>query len=483
MGYNLKSVATARRPLIAAAAAVFFCLALTAAPATAVAAFGDFTIKDEAELGKKIRASVRSSFPIVEDPEVVGYANAVMVRLMANAPPQPFEFSVNVVRHNAINAFAAPGGNLFLFTGLILAMEKESEMAGVLAHEIAHATQRHIAGRIAQMQKVSMLSLAGAVLGAFLGGEGGQALLAGSMAAGQAAQLSYSRADETDADHVGMGYHLKAGYNPYGMVGAFEKIRRQQWLVGSNIPAYLSTHPAVQERIHSLSARISALSESMRNRKDDDTKFLRIQALIRARYSDAEQAMAAFAKQTQEKGAQRCLAFMGQGIVHARNNRVREAEAAFEQALSCAPKEPLIAREAGIFHYQKGNKTKAPALLTRALHANPDDHMASFFYARIQADNGNLRGAQDTYKKILAHLPEDPEIHYFYAQALGHDGQMFKAYLHMAYNSLYDNDKKKTQQNLQRAKSAAKTAQDTEELTRFEEAFKERRELFEGAAR
>ena len=479
MGYRVTKLLSACRPLFIAAAAAL--LLLTAAtPQKAEAAFGEFTIKDEAELGKKIKASIRTSFPIVEDPEVVEYINGVFQRLMGGVPPQPFDYSINVVRHNAINAFAAPGGNLFLFTGLILAMDHEAEMAGVLAHEIGHATQRHIAGRIQQMQKVSMLTLAGAVLGAFLGGDAGSALMVGSMAAGQAAQLSYSRADETDADHVGMGYLIKAGYPPRGMVGAFEKIRKQQWLLGSSIPTYLSTHPDVQDRINYLSTRVGTLAGSIRNRKDDDAKFKRIQTLIRARYSDPDRAMAMFNTQAGEKGAMGCLAFMGQGIVHSRHNRVSEATAAFDKALSCAPNDSLIAREAGMFHYLRGQKNRAPDLLTQALRLNPKDHIALFFYARHLADTGNMPQAQEYYERILRDIPDDPEVHFFYAQGLGRNKQMFKAYLHMAYNSLYSNDKKKTEQNLERAKAEAKTPRDQEDLKRLEAAFKERREIFEG---
>ncbi len=478
MGYRLTGKLFSR-PLLIAMAAALLCFA--ALPHEAHGAWGVFTIRDEVDLVRKIKASIRSSFPLVDDPEVVEYVQGVMNRLMASAPAQPFDFSISVIRHNAINAFASPGGNLFLFTGLILAMDHESEMAGVLAHEIAHATQRHIAGRIAQMQKVSILSLAGAVLGAFLGGDAGSAVAMGSVAAGQAAQLSYSRADETDADHVGMGYLVKAGYPPKGIVGAFEKIRRQQWLlVGGSIPSYLSTHPAVQDRIHSLGIRVQSMPASVRNRKDDDVKFRRIQTLIRARYSDTDQALAAFNKQAQEKGPLQCLAYMGQGIVHSRNNRVSDAELAFDMALSCAPDESLIAREAGMFHYQRGSRDKAAALLTRALQKNSRDHMARFYYARLQAESGNLRAAQDGYQRILMDLPDDPDVHYFYAQALGRDKQMFRAYLHMAYSSLYNNDKRKTDQNYERAKTAAVTPQDKAELKRFFDVFNERQEIFEG---
>ncbi len=442
------------------------------------AAWGEFTIKDEAELGKKIRISIRSSFPIVDDPEIVAYVTKVVNRLMAKIPPQPFPFSVNVVHHNAINAFAAPGGNLFVFTGLILAMDHESELAGVLSHEIAHATQRHIAGRIAQMQKITLLSLAGALLGAFVGGNAGQGLAIGALAAGQASQLSYSRADETDADQVGMSYLIAAGYPPEGMVGSFEKIRRKQWLLGTNIPTYLSTHPDVLDRINILSARIRTMPAAIRNRKDDDADFLRIQTLIRSRYSDVDQALAVFNEQEKAQGSVRCLALMGKGIIYSRRNSVPEARDLFAKALSCNPREELIVREAGIFHYMKGSKNEASSLLNRAVGMNAKDSMALFFYARLLDDAGKNREAQEYFRDILLRLPEDAEVHYFYAQSLGQTKQLFRAYLHMAYSSMYLNDRKKTEQNLQRAKNAAKTPEETEALRRFETILKERKEIF-----
>ncbi len=473
MGYGL-----VRR--IPAFLTLFFMLGTALFPCPA-RAWGEFTIKDEAELGKKIRISIRSSFPIVDDPEIVEYISRVTKRLMAHIPPQPFEYSVSVVRHNAINAFAAPGGNLFVFTGLILAMDHESELAGVLSHEIAHATQRHIAGRIQQMQKISLLSLAGMLLGGFVGGGNvGPAIMAGSLAAGQAAQLSYSRADETDADNVGMRYLIAAGYPPRGMVGAFEKIRRQQWLVGSNIPTYLSTHPDVMDRINILSARIRTMTAALQSRKDDDADFLRIQALVRSRYSDADLALAVFDAQEKIKGPQQCLAYMGKGIINARRNDVREAQALFEKALACNPKEELIVREAGIFHYMKGSKSTATTLLNRAVSMNAKDYMALFFCARLLDDSGNSKTAQEYFREILVRLPEDSEVHFFYAQSLAQTKQMFRAYLHMAYSYLYVNDRKKTEQNLQHAKNIAKSADELDALRRIETLIKERKEILGG---
>ena len=298
-------------------------------------AWGEFTLKDEKELGEKFNVLIRSRLPIVEDTEVVDYVKGIVNRIAATMPPQPFPFTVSVIQHNAINAFACPGGYIFVHTGLLLAMKNESEVAGVIAHEMAYVTQRHIAGRIENSKLVGILSVLGALAGAFLGGQAGPAAVAGSMAAGQAAMLSYSRADEREADQVGMNYLTKAGYPPQGMVGAFEILSRKQWLMGSDIPSYLSTHPGLSDRVRDMDVRVSRLSASLQDKKDDNARFLRVQALVRARYSDPLPASQILAQQV--RGPNKCVALMGQGILASRQNRINDATSHFDQAMACAP--------------------------------------------------------------------------------------------------------------------------------------------------
>ncbi|MDL2271627.1 M48 family metalloprotease [Desulfovibrio sp. OttesenSCG-928-I05] len=451
-----------------------FTLTLAVPPHGALA-FGEFSIKDEVEMGRKIRMSMRLSLPLVDDPEVQRYVDDLLRRLSKGVPPQPFPLSVNVVRHNAINAFAVPGGNLFLFTGLILSMDTESELAGVLAHEMAHATQRHMASRIKQANTISLLSLAGAIAGAFIGGNAGSGVMAASMAAGQAKMLENSRSDEADADQVGMNYLVAGGFSPRGMAGSFEKIRRQQWLLGLDIPTYLSTHPAIDERIVSLSSRVDRMSAATKSRTDDNRAFFRIQALIRSRYADPDMALATFARQ--KNGEEKCLAFMGEGIIYARQNKIAQARNAFDQALDCGKADPLILREAGIFHYMKGTHSLGEDLLRRAVSLNPKDALTLFYYGRVLADSGDLKGAQRHFREVLMYVPDDPEVHYYYAQALGRDKQLFLAYLHMAYSSFYSGDGLKAESNIKKARDAAKTPEQQDALQRYDDRVKERREL------
>ncbi len=447
-----------------------------AAPLARADLFGSFSIKDEIELGRKFNVLVRSRMPLVQDPEVVGYVNDVVQRLVAAIPPRPFPFTVSVLRNNALNAFATPGGYVFVYTGLILAMDHESELAGVLAHELAHVTQRHIAARIEKSQWVSILSLLGMLAGAFIGGEGGGAAMAGAMAGGQAAMLNYSRADENEADQVGMNYLVKAGYPPEGLEGAFEKMSRRQWLMGGNIPSYLSTHPGLNDRKHDMAARIAMMPANILNRKDDDARFIRVQALVRARYSDPALALQAFAKQM--TGTHRCMALLGQGILASRQNRINDARDFFDQALKCGPTDELVVREAGVFHYMKGDRDRGAQLLAQAVRMNHNDTIAQFYYARSLADSGNSAEAVAAIRRVLIDEPEDPEVHEYLARYLAQQRKMFPAYLHLAYAALYTNNRQRTEQFLEKAKAEMRDNQDRQDLDRFEAVYKERRQYW-----
>ena len=403
-----------------------------------------------------------------------------MQRILAQAPPQPLRFNINVIRDDTLNAFAAPGGYIFLHTGLILNLRNEAETAGVLAHELAHVTQRHIARRIGQARKIGLLTAVGALAGVFLAGNNDTlpAIISGSVAAGHSAMLGYSRIDENEADQLGYNYFLAAGYPPESMVEAFKIIQRPQWITGTEIPVYLSTHPDMTGRIADITARIQRRPSSPNEKKTyDNERFLRIQTLIRGRYANPETTLQFFMEQ--RKGVEAALACLGLGLLYERTNRITDAQQAFEDALRLRPEEPLFLREAGRFNYLKGDRNAALELLQQATAKNPSDYLATFYYARLLADAGQKEQAIDCYKQILRRQPEESETHYYYAQILGKSGRLFQAHLHLAYSALYENNAPKTEQNYLRLHSLAKSDTDKEELLLFEKKYAERRSFWQ----
>ncbi len=434
--------------------------------------FGGVTIKDEKEMGEKFDVMVRSNLPIIEDPEVKQYVDYMLARLVKAIPPQPFTFKATTILHNSLNAFAVPGGYVYVFTGLIMNLDKEEELAGVLAHELAHVTQRHVASRLQKAQFVTLGSLLLAVAGVAAGGAGGGALAMGALGAGQSAMLNYSRLDENEADQIGLQYLIAAGYPPEGMVAGFKVLRQKSWMSGISVPTYLSTHPALGDRINGLQARIQTMGKSVQNRNQDNKRFTRVKTLLWARYGDDQAALQRFSGSDG-------LSSMGRGIVLARQNRINEASTAFDQALKAAPDDPLVLREAGAFHYRKGDMGRADGLLSKAMRIDPKDYMAAFFYARMLDETNRQAQAANYYKQVLRYVPEDAEVHEAYARSLGKTGNTPDAYIHMAYSAIYSHNKKLAERYFNEAKSMSARTTDKTAFKRLETVYKERKEIWD----
>ena len=438
------------------------------------ALFGDFTIQDEVELGQKINQLVRSQFEVLKDPAVTAYVREVSQRIESELPPQPFPISVTVVRDSSMNAFAAPAGYMFVHTGLLLHLQSEAQLAGVLAHELAHVTQRHIARNIERSQLINLGTLAGMLAGVFLGGEseGGEALAMGSIAGGQAAALKYSRDDEREADHIGLQYLRQAGYSGAGMVEAFEVIQKRKWLSGHSIPTYLSTHPGVGERITSLEQRLQTPTP---DHAEASARFARIQTLIRAKYTDPQSALKALNQSDVVTGS--CLLDLGRGIIFMRLQQMAKAQTAFERALSCAPQDPLVQREAGQFFYQQGDVPRAQQLLEAALEQNRQDTLAMWWYAKVLAENGDRERAVEILQRILRYDQENAEAHAYLGRLLGQTGHIFQAHLHLAYAVLYGADGGDLPFHVQKADALADSPQAREKVQVLKKAVAQHKEM------
>ena len=461
--------------LLRSIAALFCMLGILLAPVQSHAfLFSKFGLKEEMEMGRELEVLMRSTLPIVEDPEIRNYVQGIVDRIVKTLPPQPYKFPANVVLHKSLNAFAAPGGFVFVYSGLIMNLKHESELAGVLSHEIAHVTQRHIAGRIERGRMISLGSLAGMLAGLAAGlagaGSAGGAAIAGSMAASSAASLNYSRIDENDADSFGMQYLVKAGYNPRGLRSAFEIMRSQSWGRAGSIPAYLTTHPDMDLRITHMRSVMDSLPRELLSRKDDDRQFRRVQTLLWARYGDADHAWRFF----NERGDKNAVNLLGKAMLSSRQNRVDDAGKFFSKALALAPKDELILREAGIFEYEKGDIRKGRRYLEQALRLAPRDYYAAFFYARLLDDTGDSEAAQKQYRDVLRHVPDDSEVHTYYGRSLGASQQLCEGYVNLAYAELYKNNSKRAASWLERAKAAAKTEDEKDAIKAFEKKAKER---------
>ena len=211
-------------------------------PARGTAAQSTLSLEDEYRIGRMVMRGLRDSGRMLEDPEVGEYLQSLGLRLSSMAHDGNRDFSFFLIRDPSINAFALPGGFIGIHTGLLLETSNESELAAVLAHEVAHVTQRHIARGLENQSRINMVStaatLAAILIGAMAGGGSDVTMGAVSAAQGLAAQaqINYTRENEYEADRVGMGILASASFDPNSMASFFETMGRRTQLAPDGVP-------------------------------------------------------------------------------------------------------------------------------------------------------------------------------------------------------------------------------------------------------
>jgi beta-barrel assembly-enhancing protease len=223
------------------------------------------SLDDEYRIGLGVLREFRNADQVLEDPEITQYIDTIGHRLSSDAQDGKHRFHFVVVKDPEINAFAVPGGFVFVNSGLVLATRNESELAGVLAHEISHVTQRHIVRSLLEQRKSALASTAAMLVAILLGaaahggGDAAMAGIAGAQTLALAQQMSFSRDMESEADRVGMSVLSRAGFDPNGMPNFFEVIASESGGRESNLPAIIMNHPVTSERIAEARARVSEL--------------------------------------------------------------------------------------------------------------------------------------------------------------------------------------------------------------------------------
>src|ERR1039458_921123 len=204
-----------------------------------------YSIQKEMALGQQLAQEVAKQSKIVDDPIISEYVNRIGQNLARNSDAKvPFTFQV--IQGDEVNAFALPGGYVFVYTGLIKVASEEDEFAGALAHEIAHVAARHMP---CQASKSQIAGVAGIIPGVLLGGWAGYGAGQAVNAAIPIASRGFSRHDETEADYLGVQYMHAAGYDPTGAVSIFEKLESLRKTKPSAVAKVLATHPMDSDRI------------------------------------------------------------------------------------------------------------------------------------------------------------------------------------------------------------------------------------------
>jgi predicted Zn-dependent protease len=237
------------------------------------------SIEEERKLGAEVERAARKEFTFVHDEVVVGYVDGLGRSLLRVMGPQPFDYDFYVVEDKELNAFATPGGNIYVHTGLILKARNVSELIGVMGHEIGHVYHRHVANNYRRQRNAGIAQQIGTIAaGVLAGGQAAQAVnLLGGIGA-MAYLNQFSRDAEREADAFAVQTVPQAGYDPSGITSFFETLIQEYGDTGNS---FLSSHPATQERIENTRALIRAEHLPPGLREDDDGKLEIVQHRIR----------------------------------------------------------------------------------------------------------------------------------------------------------------------------------------------------------
>jgi predicted Zn-dependent protease len=403
------------------------------------------SIKKEKEMAQKFMAMIRNQMTLIDDPMALSLVREIGKRLVAQLPPQPFEYTFHIVDSDQFNAFASPGANIFVNRGLITSLDNSDELAGILGHESGHAACRHISQMMDKAKLVNIGTLAGVLAGVLVGAKGGgdsaQAVVMGTMATGQTAMLAYSREHEEEADQKGLVYIKKAGFSPDGLLTGLEKIRAKDWYGTESIPGYLKTHPGSKERIIYIQSWLQDhVKEKVKDNGIDPARFEMVKYRLAGLYGEND-ATETMLTQKLKKDPDNAAIHYGLALLLVRKSRLDQALSHLKQALVLKVFDPWILMEMGRVYILKGDPERALEVF-QGLDTVADLKLSLLFYrGTARHDLGMLAKAREDFMGVIeADDKLFPRVYYNLASIAGQEGKqgLSHFYLGIYYHKITD---------------------------------------------
>ena len=392
------------------------------------------TTEEEKKLGKTVLLEVKKEAGFVRDLNIQAFIERVGYSIVDQVGPTPFEFKFYVINTPDVNAFSVPGGYVFVNAGLIVLAENEQELAGVLAHEIAHVTQRHVSQMIEKSKRLNIASMA-AMLAAMLAGRGGTASQAGAaMATGMAGalQLKYTREIEADADLNGLHYMIKAGYDPNGMITFFKRLQKMSLEMAPKIPAYLLDHPAVEDRI-SLLENILQMGPKPSGPFKTFGNFDRIRTKAFVEEMEPHVPVTHFQSLIDAK-SNYLEGYYGLGLAYRKMGRFDKSMEVLQQAHSLAPEDLDVSRDLGIVYFLSGKIDQAienlEAVRSTSGEGQGIDLMTFYYLGRGYQEKGAFSKALPFLLKVQKEGPEFIDVYHDLGSVYGRIGQKGLSHLY-----------------------------------------------------
>ena len=422
----------AQRPgILASAFALAFSLTVSQAsaqssdstlPSIGGAGGGLISERQETDIGRQVMTSIRRSAPQITDALVQDYLNSIIYRLVPSAPLSSSDLTLAIIDSPDINAFAVPGNVVGVNGGLFLNAESEQQFASVLAHELAHLSQRHFARRLEQQETSAPLTIAGMIAGIILSAvtqsDVGIAAIAGTQALAVQNMLAYSRAHEQEADRVGMDILASSGMDPRGMPEMFEIMMRQNRLQGNRVPEYLSTHPLTQNRVSDTRNRAE---QYPRRDVADAQEYHLVRSRLQVRYAkSADIAVETFKDYLNRSDTEKPDAIRyGLAVALLRNGNQSEAIIEPERLLDGTPGRITYQVTLAEALIEQDKLNEARSLLSEALARNPGNYPITDMLAHLETAAGNGERAAEYLHRLTRELPKKEHLWLRLAEAEG----------------------------------------------------------------
>lgn len=408
------------------------------------------TPAQEQELGAAFFRSLHSQVTISQDPEIQQYIQSIGQRLATNSDTPGYPFHFFVVMENQINAFAGPGGYIGVNSGLILTTEAESELASVMAHEVAHVTQRHLYRAFEAASRLSIPTAAATLAAILLGTQSpalGQAALMAIQAGSVQFQIDFTRENEAEADRVGMQTLASSHYDPRSMPTFFERLQQSSRYYGQDVPEFLRTHPVTTSRISDTRGRAETYPYKQ---YPDSLGYQLTKAKLRViTATDIAAAVKYFqSRLTQGTKEQRTVAHYGMGLAQLRAQKFNEAKAIFQQLTHDHPNQPQYASALARTLLEAKQYPEALDLYQKAVQRFPNNDAIKLEYITSLLKAGKAESARKNllaltpktqqkpmYLQLLAQIYSDldqpAESHRYLAEYYYMTGQTRNAILHI----------------------------------------------------
>jgi predicted Zn-dependent protease len=383
------------------------------------------SIETEEKLGRQYLAEVKRQVNLVDDDFAQEYISNLGGYITSHLDSRPFPFNFYIINDKQLNAFAAPGGHIFIYTGLIEMMDLD-QLADIICHEIAHVTLRHISNQVEKGKIVGLATMAGILAGAMLGGDAADAVIMGSLAAGEQVMLSYTREDERQADTIGLTYSINSGFDPSAMIGALTKIQQGQYNA-NEIPPYLLTHPVGPWRMSNIESLLVSFPPNPVE-KDNTEPFRQdyplLKTILKAKYSDTLTAARTFNAKLQED-PDSSLAHLGIALILKGRAEYTGAINHFQKALQGMTATLPILRYMSETYQLMGKNEEAIKLLEDAMRLHyRNDKSSLFLLATAYQNLEEYSKAAEIYERLAFMEPVKDQLFYELGMTYGRQDKL-----------------------------------------------------------